>query len=461
MLRIRTAPLLLLPLAALAGCERPAPTAALPGASAPSASRAAAPTESGATVVTFAGNAVPAGFAAAVQSAGGRVIFTLPQIGTAVVRGVSAAALAQISRQHGVSASSGDRIALLPRPRLGALPAPSAEPALEPFFPLQWGIRMVQADVAMRAGYTGAGARIGIADTGIFYTHPDLAANYVTGRNFFAPFCAADTLALPSTCDPNNPLDDNGHGTHVAGIVAADDNRLGVIGVAPDARLYAAKVCGRTVGCPTSAIIAGIVYLTDLGVDAINLSLGGFGDVTDPDSRADHVALKRAASYAHGRGTLIVHASGNDGIDLQRLNGRYKNVLGETGHVLEVSAVGPDSLPAYAPDTSGAPVVYTNTGNKVDVAAPGGSFPPVTAMIASTYSPLSPDLPGALYAFSIGTSMAAPHATGAAAVVIDRFGDLSPSQLQSRITRAAVDLGKRGEDPIYGKGLLNVWNAVR
>jgi subtilisin family serine protease len=332
--------------------------------------------------------------------------------------------------------------------RQAIAPAQGYEPALEPLFPLQWGLRMINADDAIRAGFTGKGALIGIIDTGIYYDHPDLAPNYVGGRNFFAPYCAEDPASLPSTCDPNDPIDDNGHGSHVAGIVAAAANQIGVIGVAPDAKLIAAKVCGRTVGCPIGAMIAGMLYAADQGVDAMNISIGGFGDQRGGD--AEWVALKRAANYVHARGSLVVNSAGNNGIDLNEIPGFIKRLF-EQGNMLVVSAVGPD---AEAASIFGE--VYTNTGGQVDVAAPGGSYPPLEALVVSAWSPLSPDLPGALWAFAAGTSMAAPHATGTAAQIVGAYGHLPPSRISAIIRNTATDLGKPGHDPLYGQGVVNV-----
>ncbi len=423
-------------------------------------------------------DAIPEGFVRKIEDAGGELVFALDEIGVAVVRDLSVEAFKALEASADVLSIAPDVLLPVSVPYLEAavLDEPrgrgrgdargrgkkeqdlEADPASEPFFPFLYGIRQIKADLAIAAGFTGEGATIGIIDTGIYYLHPDLDDNFLFGLNFFAPFCGFDPGALPSTCDPLDPIDDNGHGSHVSGTVAAEANGEGVIGVAPDAKLIAAKVCGRTIGCPTSSILAGIVFAATQGVDAMNISIGGFRFLFGGAGQAlSFTAFLRATNFAHSQGSLIVNSAGNNGIDLDRLNGSIKRIMGEAANVMVVSALGPFE---EAGNISGN--VYTNTGNSiVDVAAPGGSFPPLEALILSTWSPLSPDLPGALYVFGAGTSFAAPHATGAAAQVVGRFGSMNPSRIRTHINQTADDLGPPGNDPLYGKGRVNVFAAIQ
>jgi subtilisin family serine protease len=405
---------------------------------------------SGATIVNFA-ETLPAGFAADVRAAGGEVVFSFPQIGVAVVRGLAAQTVAAVASRHDAVSYGDDPVSPAGGERMmrADAPEPGSATSGEEYAPLLWGMRMIGADRAIDAGHTGEGAVIGIVDSGIDYTHPDLDGNYLRGQNFFAPFCASDPAALrPVSCNPADPMDQDGHGSHVAGTVAAELDGQGVYGVAPKAKLIAAKVCGYY-GCPTSSLIAGIMYAADQGVDAMNVSIGGYLFVnTFPEDRADFVAFKRATNYANRKRALVVNSAGNAGVDLQHLPGYIKRIFGEANNMLVVSALGPDAnLGAIRGN------VYSNWGNIVDVAAPGGSFPPITGLILSS-------VPGG-YAFYAGTSMAAPHVTGTAAQIVGRFGKMTPAQLRTRIQRSATDWGKVGYDSYYGHGIVNVWNAVR
>jgi subtilisin family serine protease len=481
--------LALLATAALAGCSGEDPVGALPE-SATGALAGAAPASAGAVLAADAGPAVtdakivsfrrsqgtPAQFRRSVENAGGQVVFELPQIGVAVIRGLPAAELDALARSPEVLVIEDDDILPLPRPATPPTEAvaPVVDgglPITEPFFPLQWNIRQVGADRVIEAGHTGAGARVVIIDSGIFYPHPDLGPNFRGGVNFFAPFCEFDEASLPSTCDPSDPLDDNGHGSHVAGIVAAAQNGVGVIGVAPKAGLYAAKACGRVIGCPTSSLIAGLVYAADIGADAVNLSIGGYlclRDHTQAFPLCDPTinprlsgrifeAIQRAERYALRHDVLIVNSAGNDGVNLDRIPRSVKRIFGEGNNTVTVAALGPDAKAGHI-----LGIVYTNSGDIVDLSAPGGSFVGAAEdFVPSAWSPLSTELPGALFAFALGTSMAAPHVTGAAALLVEEFGHGDPQEIRSRLQRNA-DLTGSGpsQHPVYGHGRLQVPTAL-
>jgi len=331
----------------------------------------------------------------------------------------------------------------------------------EPLLEAQWGVRLIEAQRAIEAGFTGRGASIAIIDTGVYYDHPDLAANYAGGLNFFAPFCHADPSAPPSACDPVDPNDTTGHGTWVAGIAAAALDGQGIVGVAPDAQLIAIKTCGFAFpgACPLSSVVAGISYAADIGVDVINLSINCVIGVTCPEEESLLKALRRAANYAGRKGTLVIAASQNNGLDLDA--GNLQLAIGEFDHVIVVSAVG-----AQAESATFFGVRYSNVGKVVDLAAPGGSAP--TSGVIGAWSPLVPAplggarvLPGGLYAFSGGTSAAVPHVAGAAAQLIGRRGPTNPALVKILLQRTAGDLGAPGRDPVFGSGLLNVWELLR
>ena len=248
---------------------------------------------------------------------------------------------------------------------------------------IQPGILRVAADKNAKAKIDGNDERvnvdIAIIDTGISLKHPDLnvvkSVSYVTGTR--------------------NGNDDNGHGTHCAGIAAAVDNGTGVVGVAPGARLWAVKVLSKSGSGTMSGVIKGVDYVTSnaSSIEVANLSLGG----------GDSAALKDAIAKSVAKGVVFVVAAGNSGVDAVATSPANSPV------VLCVSAtVDTDGMPGglgkgstYGLDDTLAS--FSNYGSVVDIAAPGVD-------IISTY-------PGG-YASMSGTSMAAPHVAGAAALYL-------------------------------------------
>lgn len=421
------------------------------------ATRAAVLAQTGATVVTFEREEVPPDFLEGVARAGGRVVFNLPDLGVAVVAGLPGTSVRHLA---------GQRADVAPDVWIPLTPAGAADPGhaasmiAEPLLEAQWGLRLIEAQRAIEAGFTGRGARLAIIDSGVHYDHPDLAANYATGINLFAPFCGADPTAPASACDPADPDDTNGHGTWVAGIAAAALDGQGIVGVAPEAQIIAIKACGFAFpgACPLSAVVAAMSYAADIGADVINLSANCVAGVTCPEEEGLIKALRRATNYAARKGTLVVTVSQNNGLDLDA--SRRRLGIGEFDHVIVVAAVGPDAGPATL---FGVP--YSNFGRVVDLAAPGGSVP--IAGVIGTWSPWVPTplggvgvLPGGLYAISGGTSAAAPHVAGAAAQLIGRRGPTNPALVKTLLQRTAVDLGAPGRDPVFGNGLVNVWELL-
>lgn len=415
--------------------------------------------ETGAMFVTFEQEQVPAGFADAVEREGGRILFNLPGLGVSVVAGLPDASVRRLAEEHGEADVAPD--VWMPLTADAAEVAPAASMIAEPLLEAQWGLRLIEAQRAIEAGFTGRQARIAVIDSGIFYDHPDLAPNYAGGINLFAPFCAEDSSAPPSACDPADPNDTNGHGTWVAGIAAAALNGQGIVGVAPDAQLVAIKACGFAFpgSCPLSSVLAGIVHAADIGVDVINLSINCVIAVTCPAEEGLLEALHRVTTYAGRKGALVVGISQNNGLDLDASN--LQLAIGEFDHVIVVSAVG-----AQAESATLFGVRYSNVGRVVDLAAPGGSAP--TSGVIGTWSPLVPTplggarvLPGGLYAFSGGTSAAAPHVAGAAAQLVGRLGPTRPERVKMLLQRTATDLGAPARDPVFGSGLVNVWNLLQ
>jgi subtilisin len=290
---------------------------------------------------------------------------------------------------------------------------------------LPWGVDRIDADKVWGSGgiaqtdtgaNTGVGVSIAVIDTGIDADHPDLSANVKGGINFVSSVRLKP--ANPSRWD-----DDNGHGTHVAGTIAAVDNEIGVIGVAPQAYLYGVKVLDRSGSGYLSDVLAGINWARNNNMDIITMSLG---------SSEGTQTMEDACDNAYNAGVVIVAAAGND-------NG---------GRVIYPAAY--DSVIAVsATDSSDNLASYSNVGLEIEMAAPGSG-------IYSTYK-------GGIYATMSGTSMATPHVTGVAALVIasnlTKYQN-NPGAVRWQLTSTAEDLGTNGWDASFGFGLVDAENAA-
>ncbi len=282
----------------------------------------------------------------------------------------------------------------------------------QPFQTVPWGINALNAPSVWPLTI-GATVKVGVIDTGIDFSHPDLSLNIKGGYN-----------AIDFTKSAN---DDNGHGTHVAGTVAASNNSIGVVGVAPAANLYAIKVLDRRGSGYLSDVIEGLDWAVMNGMQVVNMSLGSSSDV---QSLHDAVIRTRAAGVAQ------VAAAGNSG-----------------GAVIYPAAY-PEVIAVSAVDNTSTTTSWSSRGPAVDLAAPGAS-------IFSTYK-------GQTYKTLSGTSMATPHVTGAAALLLtmpakcdlDLNGACDPSEVQQRLESTARDLGVVGKDDFYGSGLVDAAAAL-
>lgn len=279
---------------------------------------------------------------------------------------------------------------------------------------LPWGVDRVDAERAWPVGATGKGVTVAVVDTGVSTGHPDIKANLVTGYNALSPWL--------------RPTDDNGHGSHVAGIIGAVNNTVGVVGVAPSVKIMPVKVLDKWGSGYLSDIIAGMDWAVSHGARVINLSLG-----TDADIQSFHDAVRRA----HDAGVTVVAAAGNSGGSVS-----YPAAYDE---VIAVSAT----------DQSNVLASFSSRGSQVDIAAPGVG-------IYSTYKSTG-------YATLSGTSMAAPHVAGAAALLLTTsplgYGDhdnvWSSDEVREKLMSTATDLGTAGTDDLYGAGLLHAYAAVQ
>ena len=154
-----------------------------------------------------------------------------------------------------------------------------------------WGVKQIGAGVVQESGNTGAGIKVAVIDTGINRLHEDLIGNYKGGWDYVN--------------NDNDPMDDNGHGTHCAGIIAAADNGIAVVGVAPQANLYAVKVLNSAGSGSTSTVIAGIQWAVQNQMQIISMSLGSSSGTT---------SLQQACDTAYNKGIVVVAAAGNSGV---------------------------------------------------------------------------------------------------------------------------------------------------
>lgn len=308
-----------------------------------------------------------------------------------------------------------------------ALPAPGEADPLEGS---QWALTKIGAPAAWQ-GSTGAGVTIAIIDTGVDLDHEDLAGKIDTHISCVG---ADDD---PSRCTGSGG-DDGGHGTHVAGIAAAATrNGKGVAGVAPDARIVSVKVLSSEGGASSGSsgdVRAGIRWAVDHGAKVVNLSLGG--DIAILNLLSSPLA--EAINDAWDAGVIPIVAAGND-------------ALFPTGYH------GVDALVVTATDNNDNQASYASnvTGAEWALAAPGGDGAADAGKIVSAWwDPNRSDV----YRYLSGTSMAAPHVSGAAALLLAK--GLSPQQVVDRLLDTAVDLGAPGYDPVFGAGRLDAAAAV-
>ena len=399
-------------------------------------------------------------------------------------------------------------------------------PNSEPLGVCQWDMAIINAtDSGSYATATGAGVTVGMIDSGVDFTHPDIAPNLDVDRS--CSFIYDDTpTANPAEiangdCSNKAAVQDlSGHGTHTASTVAAPINGIGIAGVAPEATIVALKACTEAGYCFADSVAAALRYAGDNDIDIVNLSL--FADPylyyckSEKEQKAILKELEAAARYAQQKGVLIVASAGNEQADLQHpvfddispdwppgseeeryVQNNCRVAPAELPGVLTVSATGPIGYPGY--DLWIAD--YSSVGmSRVDVAAPGGDYfratgtvqdavlgaVPFNSEIWNGYDPLNAFYPGITttdggggYVYLNGTSMAAPHAAGVAALVKQMHPGWSPGAVKSAVQRSAQQLdcppdwqpldpnderercyGNGGRTSFFGHGLVDAEAAA-
>ena len=455
--------------------RNPAPTALSSPATFSAAPSFAAVTAGSETsyLILGTGNKLPADLATRVSQAGGTLTTSVAAIGVATATSSSPDFAAKVSAVRGVDGVARDRIMQWVDPGERVVEAEGIG-SDETFYNLQWAPAAIHAPEAWDLGARGTGVRVAVIDGGLNNTHIDLngSVDVARSRSFVAGFNFNQDVAGFS------------HATHVAGIIAARDNGVGTVGIAPGATIIGVKALHNGSGS-FAAVIAGIVYAATpisrggAGADIINMSLGAGFDRQGVGAAQLASALSRATTYAYQQGTTVIAAAGNSGVDIDHTNNLIF-VPAQSTNVIAVSATGPMGLFTAAGSNPDRPASYTNFGQSaIGLAAPGGDFvlpgnaPCTVALIpAGTITRpcwvfdlvMSPgSIPGNTgYFWAAGTSMAAPHVAGVAALIISKNGGpMHPAQVEAKLRQSADDLGKPGNDDFYGAGRVNALRAVQ
>lgn len=289
----------------------------------------------------------------------------------------------------------------------------------DPLYNEQWGFHAIGA--AEARNFLGASIReklsditVAVIDTGVDVDHEDLQGVLLPGYNVI---------------DDNNEVDDdNGHGTHVAGIIGAVPNDKGIIGVAGGVKILPIKALDSNGEGYDFEIAIGIREAVDRGADVINLSLG-----SNEGSELEADAIK----YALAHGVVVIGAAGNDGVESVSYPAAYPGVIA-------VSAIDPYEVIAD----------FSNTGEEIDLAAPGVNI------LSTVPIELDDDGNPDGYIYYDGTSMAAPMVAGVAALILAQNPNLKNYEVASILTETAKDLGEEGKDDSYGYGMVDALNAL-
>jgi subtilisin family serine protease len=373
-----------------------------------------------------------------------------------------------------------------PDPDDPSCPPGGPDPQADPLEGLQWNMELIrspQANATVQAG--SRAVQVGILDTGIDGAHADFIdadgtnVDCALGRDFIP--------AGPGAGSPVPCMDNNFHGTHVAGIVAARVQGHGVRGVAPNVTLIPVKVCDTEGYCYSNSTAAGITYAGDAKFEVINMSFfvdddqfqasTEFKCMSDPVQRTFRQANERAMRYARNQGVVPVAALGNSNSNLADPPEPYENecevVPAETDGVIGAMSVGPTSEKAYFSSYGvGATDVASPGGNSRN---PRGEIPgPCGTQILST-------IPGNVWGCFQGTSMASPHAAGVAALIVSQFGRIGtdagepdvvmrPQEVESYLQSTTIDLytgppysereALKGYDGCFGNGRIDAVKAV-
>ncbi|MGG3465990.1 S8 family serine peptidase [Neobacillus pocheonensis] len=445
---------------------------------------------------------LPKNYLAEIKSAGGEVVRAMPEVGGVEVRSSNPNFLSQLKSSGTIVAANTERDYKLEDGNPEGADGQSVDikkDADGTYWSSQWDIRHLTSEgksFALESGGTKTTdgkvahkAVVGVIDSGIDAGHPDLAANFIGGKNF-VPKGGYYGDVPGEQGITTDVTDTNGHGTHVAGSIAGNGS---IKGVGPNLGIRAYRIFDASGSAPTSPIVAAIVQAANDGVDVINMSIGGFDnlkyyvDGTRYSDIADLLLWKRAVRYAVNKNVTVVASAGNDSLnyaDKKSLTD-YLNVNygGDSVVFKGVTVDVPGAVPGVITVASSNMwstnklAFYSNYGNSfIDVAAPGGDNGPkydATRILGDrdfTYRALSTwprylpkyftmvDNKG--YAYLHGTSMASPKVAGIAGVIKAAHPDYTPAQVKALIEKTALDYGKVGHDELFGSGEANAYSAL-
>ena len=460
-------------------------------------------------VVLYKANGVSDSSLKSVAAAGGTVVHTYPEIGVAIVKsdrdGFGPALRSRDGAVQGAASTAALGVALGDSAAEGAdtqAPVVPGEPApgSDSLSALQWDMDQIQAPAARALNGGSASVVVGDIDTGLDYTHPDLAPNVDFGRSVS---CVG---GVPNQ-SPSAWMDDNGHGTHTAGTIAAAKNGIGMVGVAPNVKIAGIKAGNADGFFYPEAIVCSFMWAAAQGIQVTNNSYFAdpylFNCKNDPEQRAIWEAERRAIRFAQQSGTTVVAAQGNFSDDLAHPTRDVMSPDNSTPVSREISnacAVVPVEVPGVigvtANGNKGFKSYYSSYGvGSADVVAPGGDrrlqVTPAAAngRVLSTWPSTKPCAAsltvvdaGATYCYLQGTSMASPHVAGVAALVVST-GVTNPGAVSARISTTAdgmtcpdtamyapfpsasnlapqVCQGGTGNNGFYGKGQVNALRAI-
>ncbi|RLV08153.1 peptidase S8 [Streptomyces griseocarneus] len=492
-------------LAVPAGLALTASLALLPGATASAAPQGTPPAKAAATdgpllsyvVNATADRATVARVKKAVAAAGGSVVTSYDRIGVVVARSANPGFAQALRAVPGVQSAGATRTAPITsaattdfgppekvKPPVAGSPsaARSLASGKEPLEDLQWDLPAIKADEAAKINPGSRKVTVGVIDTGVDDTHPDLAPNFSKSQSASCVSGKADTS--PGAWRPADPAKDY-HGTHVAGTIAAARNGIGVAGVAPNVRLAAIKVSQpRTSSFYAESVVCAFVFAADHGIAVTNNSYyvdpWMFNCADDPDQKAIADSIGRATKYAESKGVVNVASAGNSNFDLAAKE------LTDTGSpndtkpprtrtidpsvCLDVPAQLPGVITVSATGVKSQKSFYSNYGlGQIDVAAPGGDNRQIPDLPAKDGRILS-TLPGGDYGFLQGTSMAGPHVAGVAALLKTTHPRSTPQEIQWILKAQAHNPGCAGAtgcagtqhvNGFFGYGIVDALSAVR
>ena len=432
-----------------------------------------------------------------VAAAGGTVVASYDKIGVLIARSSSTSFAGAVAGSGVESVASTDGLGTaIDESATTVVDAPTAtgDPTTEPLWAQQWDMARIDVPEAHQVTTGDPSVVVGVLDSGISSTHPDLATQIAKDKSASCLGGTVDTAESawnPTTSD---------HGTHVAGTIAAAINGVGIAGVAPGVKVASVKVVNDDGFIYPEAAVCGFMWAAEHGMQVTNNSYfidpWEFNCKNDPRQRPVWQAVQRAIRYSSSQGVLNVASAGNSNVDLQHkfvdssspndgsypieertITGACVDLPAEAPGVVTVSAVGTQQLKSY----------YSSYGQGVvDVAAPGGDSrqpnpavsTPANTILSTTFNPVTKTNG---WGYKQGTSMASPHAAGVAALALSANPGLSPGALASTLERTAVALpcpegvydprpglpvyqaectgGERNS--FYGAGNVNAFNVVR